>query len=554
MQQAAVVVIGGGATGVGVLRDLSMRGIKTILVEQRDLAYGTSSRFHGLLHSGGRYAVKDAESARECITENYILRKVAEYCVEETEGFFVRLPEDDEVFEKQWVAACEKAGIAAIPVGTDEAGRLEPGLSPRIVSAYRVPDSAIDGFRLVWQNVMSARKYGGQVLTYTEVIGIEHANNQVVGIKVRHTLTGEIESIACDYIVNAAGSWVGQVAALAGINVNVKPDRGVLIAFNHRFTSRVVNRLRPPSDGDIFVPHGSITILGTTSSPAARPDDTVPCTEEVLKLLKIGQPMFEDIYKYRILRAFAGTRPLYSADPGATGRAASRNFTIIDHAKEGLNGLITIVGGKLTTYRLMAEKISDLICARLGSGTGCRTAVEPLVNKPSDSIVQEARQYFPAYSLNPAVSRLGDKLQPVVERMRHSPDKRQLVCECEMVTLAEMEELAADCTSYSLEDVRRRTRLGMGTCQGSFCGFRGVGAAVAADLMTGKDAPEMMKEFLEARWSGIRPVLWGNQLKEVELMRGIYDATLNINGVFPGCEKNDREPPVHQLENGAVER
>ncbi|MBP2664838.1 MAG: glycerol-3-phosphate dehydrogenase, anaerobic, subunit [Firmicutes bacterium] len=83
--QATVVVIGGGATGVGILRDLSMRGIKTVLVEQKDLAYGTSSRFHGLLHSGGRYAVKDAESAQECIEENTILRKVARYAVEETE-------------------------------------------------------------------------------------------------------------------------------------------------------------------------------------------------------------------------------------------------------------------------------------------------------------------------------------------------------------------------------------------------------------------------------------------------------------------------------------
>lgn len=96
MQYATVVVIGGGATGTGILRDLAMRGIKAVLLEQRDLAYGTSSRFHGLLHSGGRYAVKDPESARECIEENRILRRIGRYCVEETEGFFVRLPEDDE--------------------------------------------------------------------------------------------------------------------------------------------------------------------------------------------------------------------------------------------------------------------------------------------------------------------------------------------------------------------------------------------------------------------------------------------------------------------------
>ncbi len=528
--QATVVVIGGGATGVGILRDLSMRGIKTILLEQKDLAYGTSSRFHGLLHSGGRYAVKDAESARECIEENHILRKIARQAVEATEGLFVRLPEDDEQFEPAWLAACAQAGIPTIPITPAEARRLEPQLTGRLVSAYRVPDSAVDGFRLVWQNVLSARKYGGQALTYTEVTAIEHVNNQVAGVRVRNTLTGESGAITCDYIVNAAGSWVGQVAGLAGIDVNVQPDRGVLIAFNHRFTSRVVNRLRPPADGDIFVPHGSITILGTTSSAADRPDDTVPRAAEVAELLRLGQPLFENIYDYRILRAFAGTRPLYSADPHAAGRAASRNFTIIDHSRDGLRGMATIVGGKLTTYRLMAEKMADHVCTQLGLSAKCRTADEALLEEPPAAAVQQAKRFFPAYSVNRAIERLGPKLADVVQAMEASPAKRQLLCECEMVTLAEVEAMAADPTSYSLEDVRRKTRLGMGTCQGAFCGFRGVGVAATRQLITGKAAPQLLTDFLEARWNGIRPVLWGQQLREAELLRGIYGAALNIDG------------------------
>ncbi|WP_094603765.1 Anaerobic glycerol-3-phosphate dehydrogenase subunit A [Sporomusa silvacetica DSM 10669] len=528
--QTTVVVIGGGATGVGILRDLSMRGIKTILVEQKDLAYGTSSRFHGLLHSGGRYAVKDSESAKECIEENTILRKVARYAVEETEGLFVRLPEDDEQFEVSWVAACAKGGIPALPVTPAEAKRLEPQLTDRIGSAYRVPDSAIDGFRLVWQNVMSARQYGGEVMTYTEVTAIEHKNSQVVGVKVRNTLTGQTNLIACDYIVNAAGSWVGHVAQLAGADVHVKPDRGVLVAFNHRFTSRIVNRLRPAADGDIFVPHGSITIFGTTSSPAERPDDTIPRTAEVMALLKIGQPLFENIYNYRILRVFAGTRPLYSADPNAAGRAASRNFTIIDHEQDGLKGMATIVGGKLTTYRLMAEKMADKVCDKLGVVAACRTAVEPMIADAAAADIAAAKRFFPAYSVTSAVSRLGGKLSEVVKDMEDNPAKRQLLCECEMVTLAEVEAMAADPTSYTLEDVRRKTRIGMGTCQGAFCGFRGVGVAVANELIPAQEAPTFIKDFLEARWNGIRPVLWGNQLREAELMRGIYGASLNIDG------------------------
>lgn len=533
MEKATVVVIGGGATGVGILRDLAMRGVDVLLLEQRDMVYGTSSRYHGLLHSGGRYAVKDAEAGKECIEENMILRKIGKHCVESTEGFFVRLPEDDESFEGKWVEACRNVGIPTIQISPEEAWRLEPNLTRRAKSVYRVPDAAIDGFRMAWQNVASARKYGGRVRTYTEVIGIEHVNNQVVGVTVRNFLTGQIEKIACDYVVSAAGSWAGELAGLAGIRVNVQPDRGTLVAFNHRLSSRVINRLRPASDGDIFVPHGSITILGTTSSEAKRPDDTVPSTEEVVELLKIGEATFENLRHYRMLRAFAGTRPLYSADPNAKGRGASRNFVILDHSKDGLKGFASIVGGKFTTYRLMAEKMTDVVCNYLNVKTPCRTADEPLVEDASPALLAKARLYFPSYGTDLAASRLGaEGLERVVKRMEENPEKRQLVCECENVTLAEVEEAAKDSTSFMLSDVRRKTRMGMGTCQGAFCTFRTVGAVDANGLSWGKETNGLFKEFLQARWTGIRPILWGNVMREMELTRGIYDGTLNINGAI----------------------
>ena len=533
MEKATVVVIGGGATGVGILRDLCMRGVDAILLEQQDLGYGTSSRYHGLLHSGGRYAVKDAEAGRECIEENTILRKIGKHCVEETEGFFARTHLDDESFEPIWLEACAKVGIPAIPISVGEARRLEPNLSSKIKSVYRVPDAAIDGFRMVWQNVASARKYGGRVLTYTTVISIEHSNNQVVGIKVRNTLTGEFYYIACDFVVSAAGSWAGEVAALAGITVNVQPDRGTLIAFNHRITSRIINRLRPASDGDIFVPHGSITILGTTSASAKRPDDTTPTSQEVVKLLDIGEALFENLRSYRMLRAFAGTRPLYSADPNAKGRGASRGFVTLDHANDGLTGFISVVGGKFTTYRLMGEKVTDLICHYLNVKTPCRTAFEPLVDDASPELMAKARRYFPSYGADLAASRLGaEGLEKVVVRMQEKPEKRQLICECENVTMAEVEEAAADSTSYMISDVRRKTRMGMGTCQGAFCTFRSVGAVEANGLPWGKDTNGLFKEFLQSRFKGIRPILWGNVMREMELTRGIYEGTLNINGAI----------------------
>lgn len=243
MLETTVVVIGGGATGMGTLRDLCMRGVPAILLEQGGLAHGTSSRFHGLLHSGGRYAVNDNESARECIEENMIVRRIGRQCVEETEGFFALTPGDDPAYVAPWAEACHKAGIDAQELDVAEALRLEPNLAPDIRRVFRVPDSCVDGFRLVLHNAMSAKRYGGRVLTYHEVTAIHQNNGTVCGVTALDRISGEMVEISCQSVVNAAGSWSGRIAGLAGLDVAVSPDRGTLIVFNHRFTSRVVNRL-----------------------------------------------------------------------------------------------------------------------------------------------------------------------------------------------------------------------------------------------------------------------------------------------------------------------
>ena len=536
MEKAQVVIIGGGATGIGILRDLSMRGVNALLVEKRDLMNGASSRYHGLLHSGGRYAVKDQEAARECIIENMILRKIGKYCVEPCGGMFTRLDIDDEDYEPQWVKGCTDSGIEVTPITLEEAFRLEPLLSRKhVVSAYLVPDAAIDGFRMAWQVVDSAKRYGGKFKTYTETIDISSSNGKLKSVKVRDAFTGEEYEIECEIVVNAAGGWAAKVAALADLEIGVQPDKGTLIAFNQRIVNRVVNRLHKSSDGDIFVPHGSITILGTSSMSIPDPEDTSTSRAEVENLLKIGEQTFENLRDYRILRTFAGSRPLYIPAGGVKGRGASRGFAIVDHEQDGLNGMFTIVGGKFTTYRLMAEKISDKICAKLGNKTPCRTAEEPLVQEVDDEDKKRARKFFPSYGVELAAARLGqDKFKKVLDRLERDSESRELVCECENVTRAEVEEICAEPTSFSVNDVRRRTRIGMGTCQGNFCALRSaaVFSKFGAEKFS-KDSLSRMREFVQGRWKGIRPVLLGRTLRETEMTRAIYDLSLNVTGGVP---------------------
>ena len=529
MLSTEVVIIGGGATGAGILRDLSLRGIQAILVERGDLGCGTSSRFHGLLHSGARYAVKDRQAAVECIEENTILRRIGKHCVEPINSIFIRTPEDEEAYEDIWLKSCAAAGIDAKPLTLDELFTLEPNVSRKVQSAYMCPGAAIDSFRLLWQIFDSAKHYGGKTITYHKVVAIDATCGRVHGVTIEDVRTHERKKIACSYLISAAGPWCGEVAALAGLKLHVNPSKGSLIAFNHRICHNVIHRLHQPADADIFVPHGTVTILGTTSINSD-PDDNTTTQEEVKSMLDIGKATFENIYDYRILRVFAGCRPLYSGDEKVSGRNASRDFVALDHEKDGLQGFMSVCGGKFTTHRLMAQKVCDLVAPKLGCSKRCQTADIPLIEDPDPKLSARAHKIFPAYGAKLCQDRQGpERFEKIISNIEANKAQGELICECENVTKAEIEVVASEPTTHSISDVRRRTRLGMGTCQGTFCTYRAVGTVKRLKCDWADDTASLFKEFLEARWKGIRPVMWGNQMRDVELARGIYEVSLNIN-------------------------
>src|SRR6056297_4024060 len=167
-----IAVIGGGSTGVGIARDLSMRGLDVTLLEQGNLTHGTTGRMHGLLHSGGRYAVSDQASAEECIEENRVRRDIASHCVEMTGGLFVQRPEDDDEYFREKLEGCRECGIPAEVLTAQQAREAEPYLTKDVKRAIRVPDGAIDPFRLCVANAVSAENHGGRVETHAEVVDL----------------------------------------------------------------------------------------------------------------------------------------------------------------------------------------------------------------------------------------------------------------------------------------------------------------------------------------------------------------------------------------------
>ena len=523
-----VIVIGGGATGAGTARDCALRGLRVLLVERRDISTGASGRNHGLLHSGARYAMRDPESARECISENKILKSIARGCVEDTGGLFITLPQDEEEgygldYQKQFVQACEDAGIRTRTLSPSEALRLEPAANPSLLGAVSVPDGSVDPFRLCSANVTDAFLHGAVISTYTEVESLIMEGSVVTGIKARNIRTGQEMEYHAPIVINAAGIWGQGILATAGVSLNMYPAKGALLVFGHRVANMVINRCRKAADGDILVPGDTVSVIGTTSTriPYSDCDKMDVTPDEVSLLLREGCAICPSLASTRILRAYAGVRPLVADESDPTGRSISRGIVCLDHEKrDGLKGLITITGGKLMTYRLMAEQATDLACSKLGVSEPCTTAQTPLPGSVDGRLETVSKHFggMPTQGQKSAAGRQGD----LVSHIRYATEEdKQLVCECENVTLAEIRYAVAELGVRNLGDLRRRTRMGMGTCQGTLC-IRKAAKALAEALGDPSLAPGLAAEYLDERWKGMCAVGWGDTIREMEFMQRVY--------------------------------
>jgi glycerol-3-phosphate dehydrogenase len=511
MISTEILVIGGGCTGLGVVRDAALRGFKAVLVEKGDLAHGTTGRFHGLLHSGARYVVKDPVSAKECIEENRVLRRIAADCIEDTGGLFVATPEDDPAYGDEFLRGCQAAGVPAEEIRPAEALRREPRLNPKLTRAFVVPDAAIDSFKTLWANAREAQAHGAQILTYQRVQRLIMNGAAVAGAVVQDARTGEELEIHADFTVNAAGAWAGQIAALAGVKVTVLAGKGIMIAMNHRLVQMCVNRLKRPADGDIIVPIRTVCVIGTTDVRVPNPDEYEIEPREVQFMLDEGEKLVPGFRQARALRVWAGVRPLYQ--PPQQGevsdtRDVSRTYTLLDHpAQDGVQNFVTITGGKLTTYRAMAEVTLDSVCRHLGTERPCTTATSPLPDS------EEARYYW-----------LGARLA-AREATLHSD---QSICECELITRRRLEAAFEQRGSASLDDMRRQVRLGMGPCQGGFCIYRAAGVLHEAQAHSAAVADTALSSFLQERWKGVVPLLWGDQLRQARLDDWIFQGLLDV--------------------------
>jgi len=382
-EPADLLVVGGGITGAGIARDAAMRGLRTVLVEQGDLASGTSSISSRLVHGGLRYLEQgNLRLVFEASHERRVLLSIAPHLVRPL-PFVFPVHKGDRVPLWKLAAGMWIYDLLAMfrnvrrhrLLGKRGLLRLEPMLRERgLVGGALYYDAQCDDARLTVATARSAVHHGARVATYTCVESLALADGRVQGAHLRDVLGGETGTVRARVVVNATGPWTDGLRRMEDPHAAaiLRPTKGVhVVVRRDRVGNRHAVTITSPMDGRVMfvLPWGDLAYIGTTDTDwEGRPEDVRATHEDIVYLLRSANAYFPHarLTEEDVLATWAGLRPLV-ADPGAAEASdVSREHVIL----RGSHGMITIAGGKLTTYRAMAAEVVDRVVSDLHAVDG----------------------------------------------------------------------------------------------------------------------------------------------------------------------------------------
>jgi glycerol-3-phosphate dehydrogenase len=495
-QPLDVLVIGGGIVGTGIVRDLALRGLRVGLVEQRDLASGTSSRPTRLIHGGLRYLeMFDFALVRMDMREREVLLRLAPHLVQPL-PFLMPMYSRSMLYRAKLQAGMQLYDALSydksLPtrhwLNKRQVLRLEPSLNPvELQGAWQFYDGQVSLVeRLVIENALDAAIEGGIVLNYVEATRfVRNATGAVTGAIVCDRFSGREVEVRALLTVNATGPWLD--LTMGDLRVGHPPllrlTKGVHLVT--ALATRQAHVLFAQRDGRLFfvIPWLGYSLVGTTDTDfEGDPADAAATAEDVAYLVEEASRAFPSARFDEIYYTWAGVRALVRMEHVAEGKV-SRKHALHDHARrDGVDGIVSVVGGKITGYRAIAEEVGDLVAQRLRHSrrrVRAKTHLRPL---PGGHLVD--LQSYVDQALWPAAQPLGlnrdqtehlasvyGSLAPsVLDRVRRDPHEAERVCEHQSTILAQLSRAVEDEWARSLGDaLLRRTPLGLRACQALEC-------------------------------------------------------------------------------------
>ncbi|HSJ15170.1 MAG TPA: glycerol-3-phosphate dehydrogenase/oxidase [Longimicrobiales bacterium] len=527
-----LVVIGGGINGAGIARDAARRGLRVALFEREDWGAGTTGHSTRMIHGGVRYLLYDVPTTRHSSEDAGRIRRIAPHLTWRIPFLWPLYPgnpfmrEATEAFLAAYDApSVHKGGLRHARLSAAEARSLEPGLAPDLVGAVTLDEWGCDVFRLAALNALDARAAGADVHAHTEVLELRFRGRDVCGVRVRDVLDGSERSVDAPIVVNAAGPWADRVAALAGAHVAMRPGKGVHVTFERRIGN--YGLILEGKDGRtmFLVPHGAETIVGTTDDDYYGDPSHVDLeitSDEVAYVIEAAARALPQARAWRPLRAWAGVRNTLF-EWGVDSDDLSRRHEILDHeSRDGVAGMLSIVGGKLAAYRQQSEDAVDAVLAKLGKPyVACSTGTRPL---PGAGPLPDFRELARSIQLPPAsLERIWARQGTLLHEILGAADADALapICRSEAITAAEIRHAVRVEGCRTLDDLHRHVRVAAGPCGGSDC--VAPAAHLLAELLdwSADETRDAMREFMNQQWIGRRPALHGATLAQEELLRAV---------------------------------
>jgi glycerol-3-phosphate dehydrogenase len=525
-----LAVVGGGINGSGIARDAARRGLRVVLIEREDWGAGTTGASTRMVHGGLRYLLYDIPTTRHSSEDAGRIRRIAPHVTWRIPFLWPLfsgkpfITEATEAFLSAYDPhARRKGGLPHARLNGAEARALEPGLAANVTGALTLDEWGCDVYRLAALNALDARSCGAELHTHTEVIGLLRSGSAVRGVRVRDQLNGFERDIDAGLVVNAAGPWAGVVAGMADARVAMRTGKGVHVTFERRIGN--YGLILEGVDGRILflVPHGAETIVGTTDTDYY--GDPVHADldinrDEVAYVIEATARALPQARAWRPVRAWAGVRNTLF-EWGVDADDLSRRHEVLDHEpRDGVAGLISIIGGKLAAYRQQSEEAVDLALRKLGRPpAACSTGTVPLPGaEPEPDFVALARRIpLPPAMLERVWRRVGSRIDEVFDRA--GPAELAPVCRSEGVTVAEIRYAVRVEQCRTLEDLRRHTHLGAGPCDGVDCAAAAAQEMAALLDWSAAAMRSALRGFFDERWTNRRPVLVGRTLAQEELLR-----------------------------------